>query len=145
MSFARPDTTTLTLANGDTLVVKRRLNSGDAREMKAMQAYPTLAEPGLVMAYLLDWTITNDGTPVPVAGLARPDLAAVLDNLDEDAFDELHAAVAAHRKAMADERAAQKKTQSGPPAGKPTSESPSAGASPLTASEASTSTTTPSC
>jgi hypothetical protein len=144
MSFAKPTTTTLTLATGATLTVKRRLNSGDAREMKAMQAYSTLAEPAVVMAYLVDWTVTNDGTPVPVAGLSRPDLADVLNNLDEDAFDEIYAAVSAHRAAMTAERDAEKKT-GGTPAEKKSSESPSAGASPSSASAPSTSTTTSSC
>lgn len=131
MAFARPDTDTLTLANGDTLVVKRRLNSGEAREMKGMQAYPTLAEPGVVMAYLVDWSLTNDGKAVPVRGLSRPDLANVLDSLDEDTFDEIHAAIKAHREAMVAERAAQKKSPAGTPTSAPTSPSSSAPVSAL--------------
>jgi hypothetical protein len=142
MFFARPDTNTLTLADGTTLTVKRRLNSGDARDMKAMQVYPSMAEPGLVMAYLLDWSVTNDGTPAPIAGASRSELAAVLDNLDEDAFDEIYAAVAAHRKAMIAEREAQKKSQGGTPTSAVTSPSSSAPASAPSKSEPSTSTTT---
>lgn len=146
MRFARPDTQRLTLTNGDTLVVKRRLNAGEAGTLRSMQAVPSLVEPGLVMAYLLDWSGTTDeGTPLPaIAGLARTDLANVLDSLDEDAFDEIHAAIAAHRQAMAAERAAEKKTQPGSPAEAKSSALPSAGASPSSTSEASTRTTTPS-
>lgn len=142
MRFARPDTHTLTLADGATLTVKRRLNAGEARELKGMQAFTTLAEPGLVMAYLIDWSITDDGKAVPVAGLSRTDLANVLDSLDEDAFDEIHAAIAAHREAMIAERAAQKKTPGGTSTSAPTSPSSSVPDSASTTSAPSTSTTT---
>lgn len=136
--FARPDTTTLTLAHGDTLVVKRRLNAGEARELRGMQGFATLAEPGLVMAYLVDWSVTDDGKPVPVTGLSRPDLANVLDSLDEDAFDEIYAAVAAHRAAVVAERAAEKKSQDGTTTSVPTSPSSSVPASASTTSDVST-------
>lgn len=108
--FLRPDTDTLTLANGDTLTVKRRLTAGDSRVMKGMQAIPTLVELGLVLAYLLDWSLVGlDGAKVPIADLAQADFVRTLDALDDESFDEIHAAIQAHVAAMAAERAEEKK------------------------------------
>ena len=107
--FARPDTIDLPISHGDILTVKRRLNAVDSRRLKGMEAIPTLAEPGLVMAYLVDWTLKDDaGKPVVIEGVSTEALAHAIDALDEDAFDEIYAAVAAHRDAMKAERLAEK-------------------------------------
>ena len=125
--FVRPDTTTLTLANGDTLVVKRRLNAAESRVMTAMQAFPTLADASVVMAYLVSWSLTGlDGAPVAIDGVSHTVLASRVEALEEAEFDEIHAAVAAHRAAMVAERDAQKKIRDGGTGSDPTSPSPSA-------------------
>ena len=108
--FVRPDSRTLTLANGDTLIVKRRLNSAEGRMLRAMQAHPTLAEPALVMAYLIDWSLKDDdGQRVPIAGVEPSVFASALDSLDDDDFTEIHAAVNTHAAEMKAEREAAKK------------------------------------
>jgi len=129
--FARPDTRTLTLANGDTLTVKRRLASVEGRRLRAMQAVPTLAEPGLVMAYLVDWSLPE----YPIAGKAHDDLGAALDALTDDDFDEIHAAINTHATAMAAERAEEKKLPAGESASVATSPSPGPAASAIETSE----------
>lgn len=110
--FLRPDSDTLTLANGHTLTVKRRLNAKDARVLKAMQATPGLGELGRVLAYLLDWSLVGlDGKPAKIADVSREDLVSQLDALDAEAFDDIHAAIQAHVAAMTAERAEEKKRQ----------------------------------
>lgn len=125
--FNRPDTATLTLTNGDTLVVKRRLNSEESRLMKAMQEFATLAEPAVVMAYLVSWSLVQlDGTPDSIDGVSRAELASRLNALEESEFDEIHAAIAAHRDAMVKERDAQKKIRDGASSSNPIFTLPSA-------------------
>jgi len=132
--FVRPDSRTLTLANGDTLIVKRRLSAVESRIMRAMQAHPTLAEPGVVMAYLLDWSLKDDdGQRVVIAGVASNVLASALDSLDADDFDELYAAIAKHAAEMKAERDAAKKKAT-TTSDDPTSRSPSVSAGELVGS-----------
>lgn len=107
--FARPDTVVLPISHGDTLTVKRRLNSVDSRRLRAMAVSPTMAEPAVIMAYLVDWSIVDDsGKRVLIAGESAMSLANALDNLDEDHFDEIYAAVSRHVQAMKAEREAEK-------------------------------------
>lgn len=114
-NFARPDTVTLTITGGDTLVVKRRLSALDSRRMRGMEKLPTLAEVGVVMAYLVDWSLVDDqGARVPIQGDAfNPAMANALDALDADRFDEIVAAVTAHVAAMTKEREAEKNNPGG--------------------------------
>lgn len=108
--FVRPETTILRISNGDTLTVKRRLNAVDSRRLRAMEGLPTLAEAALVIVYLVDWSLVDDaGKRVVIAGESATTLANSLDNLDEDAFDEIYAAISAHVQAMKMEREAEKK------------------------------------
>ena len=133
--FARPDTTDLPISNGDRLTVKRRLTHADSRRLRGMQAIPTMAEPGVVMAYLVDWTLRDDaGKPVPIDGASHDALAHAIDALDEDAFDEIYAVIAAHRDAMQAERAAEKNGQAGEKSSPAISPSPFAVAGPLMSS-----------
>lgn len=108
--FVRPLSRTLTLANGDTLIVKCRLNSVEGRMLRAMLSHPTLAEPALVMAYLLDWSLKDtEGQHVTIRGVESTVLASALDALDSDDFDELYAAVKVHAIEMKAEREDAKK------------------------------------
>jgi hypothetical protein len=112
--FARPDTEILKISRGDTLTVKRRLNAVESRRLRAMEDLPTLAEPGLVMAYLVDWSLVDDaGKRVMVEGVDTNALAAAIDALDEDAFDEIYAAVKVHVTAMKAEREQEKNARDG--------------------------------
>lgn len=118
--FVKPETRTLTLANGDRITVKAQLSCGEERAAHARlyvrgadgvwHIDPAQLGVGLIAAYLLDWTFTDDdGQLVPIRGLSREDLIAVVDSLDTASFAELHALIQAHELATIEART-QKKT-----------------------------------
>jgi hypothetical protein len=104
--FVRPETVTLPISNGDSIVVKKRLTNGERRAMFARMYHNGVAplridtlQTGLalVLAYLLDWSLTDEnGSKVPIAGLSGEDLAAVVDSLGPDDFSEIKDAIEAH-------------------------------------------------
>ncbi len=127
--FVRPDTTTLKISGGDTLTVKRRLNAGEFRTRKGMASFATLDQVAVVLAYLVDWSLTDDeGKHVSIAGLSAKDLCDRLDGLDSASFDEIYAAVIAHEAAMDAERSKTQATETGGPAISPSPDA-AAGAS----------------
>ncbi len=120
--FVKGGTSVLTLANGDTLIVKKRLNRGELAD--AVKRLPLVELPsgkyvhspmdkeaGMVAAYLLDWQLQDDDQPI--AGLSIDDKETVLNNLDPDDFAEINAAIEAHEAKVTAERAAAKKPQGG--------------------------------
>jgi len=118
--FVRPQTKTLTLANGDTLVVRERLTAGEQRAHFArqyehgpngrLQVNPLMMGAAVVLAYLLDWNLTDDqGQAVVIRDLAADDLARVIDALEPESFTEIRQAIEAHEAAMVEART-QKKT-----------------------------------
>jgi hypothetical protein len=125
--FVRPETRTLTLANGDQLIVRARLTAGEQREQFARmythgpmgQVHRNLLmiDVGLVIAYLLDWNLKDDADQlVPIRDLSAADLHQVLNQLDPVSFDEIQKAIEAHEQAMVAEREDQKKILTGGPA-----------------------------
>lgn len=119
--FVRPETTTLTLANGDQLFVRTRLSAGEQRAQFARmysadddgrwRPNPTMLGVGVVLAYLLDWTLTDDaGTRVSIRDLSVDDLQRVIDSLDTESFAEIRTAIETHEAAMTTARDAEKKT-----------------------------------
>jgi len=125
--FVRPHTRTLTLANGDQLIVREQLTAGEQRAHFA-RVYTTTADGrlvvnplmvgiGVVLAYLLDWTLRDDQDQlVAIRDLSPDDLQRVIDSLDTDSFKEIRAAVEAHEAAMVAARAEKKTTPAGGPA-----------------------------
>lgn len=142
--FVRPETATLTLANGDTLTVKKRLSAGEHRELLARMSYIAAdgtrkfdnLNRGLAMAqsYLIDWSLTDAaGNAVEIRGMSVDALTAALNNLTTEDFNEIRDAIDAHEVATDQERAdAKKKTTAGATASDPISPSPSAAAGQLT-------------
>jgi hypothetical protein len=144
--FVQPHTDVLTLQNGDTLIVRRRLNIGEQRE--SYRACSSLREnedgsvtrtpdPHLigiakVAAYLVDWNLAGDDAPV--RGLDFAQRMALLDNLEPEDFYEIKDAIDTHEAAMIAERIAEKNGQAGEKNGPVTSPLPSAVAGPLTLS-----------
>jgi len=124
--FVRPETRTLTLANGDHLIVRARLTAGEQREQFArmytqgpagVQRNLLMLGVGQVVAYLLDWNLRDDaGQLVPIRDLSAADLHQVLNQLAPEDFDEIQQAIEAHEKAMVAEREDQKKILTGGPA-----------------------------
>lgn len=114
--FVAPDTTTLTLANGDTLVVKTRLTRGDQRAMFArlyvagvdgeLKTNRLAIGQSTVLAYLLDWSLTDDqGKKVVIAGQPVEVVDAALDALSPEDFAEIREAIDAHETAQEQVRA----------------------------------------
>lgn len=128
----RPETHTLTLANGETLIVKKRLNAGERREMlRAMRGPDGLYDGALsglctILAYLLDWTVKDDlsGEPLVIRGKTREEITAVLDSLDSEDFGEIKNLVDAWDDKMIAERKEEKKILFGKPESVPVSSSP---------------------
>jgi hypothetical protein len=144
--FVAPQTVILTLGNGDTLVVRRRLNIGEQRDSyRACSALveqddgtvkripdPHLIGIAKVAAYLVDWNLAGDDAPI--RGLDLAQRIALLDNLDPDDFYEIKDAIDAHEVATVAARVAEKNGQAGEMNGPAISASPSVPAGPLTLS-----------
>jgi len=131
--FVKGKTTVLTLANGDTLVVKERLNRGEeAISIARMRGERTRASICSVIAYLLDWTLKDEQPPI--FGLSDDDKEKVLDNLDPDDFDEIKAVIYAHERTVQQARDDAKKIRDGVTASSATLPSPSTSAGPTTPS-----------
>lgn len=134
--FVRPETLTLPLSQGDSITVKKRLNSGEERDLFArmyvagvdgqLKANPFQTGIALVTSYLLDWTFKDDGKLVPIAGLAVDALITVLNNLEPEAYGEIRRAIEAHDGASRTEREQEKNAKDGGMALPATSPSPSA-------------------
>jgi len=114
--FIKGDTAVLTLENGDTLIVKQRLNTGETRAMRAAildgdgaASRADRAAYAVVVAYLLDWTLTDDGRPVVIRDQPADVVRSVLDALDYDSFIELATAIGDHVARETARRADEKK------------------------------------
>lgn len=118
----RPETTVLSISQGDTITVRKHLTSGESRAI-ARQSYVTdpvsgstvMGNPvdiGLarVCGYLIDWTLT-DARQEPIAIWQQPPdvVRAALDAIDPECYVEILRAIELHDDAMRAERT-QKKT-----------------------------------
>lgn len=122
--FVRPDETILPISEGQAITVKRQLNSGEQRAMFArmyltgldgsFHVNPLSTGLNMIVAYLIDWTITDDdGKVVKIRGLGPDDLIKVLDNLSPDDFSEIKDAIEKHDAAMRAQRDAEKNARDG--------------------------------
>lgn len=137
--FVTPEPVRITLADGNFIDIKKRLNHGEQEDMYArMEPYVTPGEPmrldrrevrrAKVLAYLLGWSLTDAaGTPVAVSTDAVKSLAVEM-------FTEIYAAIETHEEAIATERETLKKTLNGPPAAASISNSGSVAGGPLPSS-----------
>jgi len=131
--FVRPDTTVLTLSDGDTLTIRTRLNAGEQRALwqRSMEPMPdgrwrlNLAQTGLstITAYLLDWSFRDDTGVAPIRDVPIGELEATLNNLDIESFTEVLHAIERHKQAMDEARTEEKKARAGSPADGMTSRS----------------------
>lgn len=136
--FVRPQTTVLPLSNGDTITIKTRLSSGERRAAYnrlylagpdgKLRVNPLQSGLALMVEYLVDWNLTDDGEPVPIRGLTVTELESVVNSLDDESFAEIKRAIEAHELQMAEARAAEKKSRDGSTGDAPTSPSPSVAA-----------------
>lgn len=148
--FVIPHVDRLTLEDGETIDVKRRLSHGETEDLLARifgEGVTNRREvrTARIVAYLIGWSLTKDGAPVPMAP-NLPDQARTdtIRALDPDRAVEIYDAIIKHEDAQAAARAAEKKTRAGARAAATTSPSPSEPAGASSGSAPSTSTTTPS-
>lgn len=135
--FVKPEIVRLKLSDGDYIDVKKRLNTGEHQDMLArMTPYQM---PGLpvqmnslevmrarVLAYLVSWSLTDDGTPVPYE-LDQPEATRLetLRSLDPDTFREIRTAIEDHEDVQDAQREAEKNGMGGGTELPATSPSPS--------------------
>lgn len=134
----RPETHTLTLASGETLLVKKRLNAGERREMLAgMRNAETGRMDGLLsgrataLAYLLDWDLKDDlsGEPILMKDaktgqrLPNAEVSAIMDSLDSEDIKEIEKLIDEWDDKMLAERRAEKKIPTGKAPSEPSSPS----------------------
>jgi hypothetical protein len=122
LRFATADTRTLTLSDGETLVVKARLTHGEhtamMQRMFTMQDGQRVMLPtsldAVIVAYLVDWSAKDEqGRPVPLRGLSPEEIQDRLNALEQDAVVEIRDAIKEHEQRMRDELLALKKTAGG--------------------------------
>lgn len=104
--FVPPDVRVLKISQGDSITVKRRLNAGEQRAAFAQMATPTAEgslrvnplEMGIamVLAYLVDWTLTDNGKLVVIRDQPPDVVRSALNALDPDSFTEIKDAIDAH-------------------------------------------------
>lgn len=120
MRFVKPETTVLTLANGDQLIVKKRLNRGERAEMftraRTETAIGLVIDRGklplaTVVAYLIDWNLQDEN--IPMRELGADDRTLVLNGLDPDWFTEIYEAINAHEEKVQKEIDEAKKARAG--------------------------------
>ena len=109
------------LTEGHWIEVKKRLTVGESRKVMGSMVAEIRADgrmtpnfeqagKGEVLAYLVDWSLTDEaGKRVPIDTDAKK--AAAIDNMSEEYFKILSQAIEAHVAAMDAERVAEKNDQ----------------------------------
>ena len=114
-----PGTKRLELSQGEYLIVKAQLNAGETLDLFERAApdvditapdarqrlSPSRVALGLVVAYLLDWDLTDlDGAPLVIAGATADEKTAALRGLDFDSLVEIINVITAHDAATRQEK-----------------------------------------
>lgn len=140
--FVNPEAHRLTLHDGQFVDIRKRLNHGESEDLNA-RIWPSggidrrMVRTARIFAYLLNWSLTKDGVPVPYSpDLPEQERLDTIRALSQERAVEIFDVIEAHEEAMEKERAAKKKIRAGEPASEPTSASPS-GPAPASASPSS--------
>lgn len=118
--FVRPDTAILPLSDGDTITIRKRLTAGEQRAMftrmydQAGRVDRSQVGLSLVLAYLLDWTFTDDeGRIVRIADQPINVVEGAINALYPETFDEMQSAIEQHIEESAAEREKLKNARGG--------------------------------
>lgn len=118
--FVTPEPFRLTLSGGQYVDIRKRLNHGETEDMYARMSPHALlldrrqVRTAKLLAYIIGWSLTIDGTPVPMSQDLPEDVRNdTLRNLDPDRALEIYTAIETHEEAMATARAEEKKLQGG--------------------------------
>jgi hypothetical protein len=133
--FVDPVPERLKLRGGQFVDIKRQLNHGESEDMYAVISPHGLQNRRVVRtakidAYLLSWSLTKKGVPVPMS-LPTPDFSAqarldTIRSLSQRRALEIYDAIQAHEVKLEAEADAKKKIQPGASGAATTSPSPSA-------------------
>lgn len=110
--FVKPQIVRLPISNGDWIDVKRRLNTGEqhdvyermapqitAGERPQMQSKAVMT--ARVLGYLVAWSLTDEGAPVPMTlEMSEKERLDTINSLDPDTFAEIREAIEAHETAV---------------------------------------------
>jgi len=141
-----PRVEVLTISEGDTLTVKRRLTAGERRELVGRATIEKsngerlvdglLHRRSTVIAYLLDSTIPGliDTRKEDSPYVTADALGSSLDALEDEDYREISVAIEAHEDRMDAERAKEKKERDGVGTSSATSPSPASTAGVLSGS-----------
>lgn len=134
--FVKPLVTRLPISGGDSIDVKQRLNAGESHQMYAAML-PTFvrgekpqmdtraAITAKVLAYLVGWSLMDDGRVVPYSPeMSEPDRLSTLNGLDSETFKEITEAIDAHEEEQERARYERKNAQAGESGSSPISASP---------------------
>lgn len=136
----RPEHVTLPISNGDSITIRKRLNVGEERERLRLftdnQEKPIPFEHGMatVLAYLIDWTLTDNGHKLEIADKSKTEVRSVIDALDVPTFKEICDAIGSHLEAMQKELDEEKQSPFTDNKNSATSGSPKLSAGPLSTS-----------
>jgi len=144
--FVTPDIKVLKISQGDTLTVKRRLNSGEQRAMFARMVMAGVdgtqhinhLQIGIskILAYLVDWSLVDkEGNLVVIRDQPVEVVTSALDGLDPDSYAEIRTAIEAHETATEAEADAIKNGKGGAIESSATSPSPDSSAGDTNGSE----------
>lgn len=132
----RPDTVTLSISDGDWILVKARLNHGEQQkafehrfisDVSGQRVNLALAGMETITAYLLDWSLTGpDGQLLVIKGQPLDVVEGHLNRIDPESVAEIRDAIDAHVRAKTAARAEEKKLRTGTTADAMISPSPSA-------------------
>lgn len=148
----KPEVRRVEISRGDWLLLKQHLTMGEYRahlRRMAREGTPDQVDllkigPSCVVAYLVDWSITDaDDRPIVIRGQTPDVLAAALEGLEREAYEEIETAVYAHVAQMDRARAEEKKLPTGDPASPSISPSPGSTAGATSGSPSSIATSTP--
>lgn len=118
MSFVVPKVERIAISGGRWIEIKRELNAGENRRMFARQIRdysqldgrpqydPEQVGFARVVAYLLSWSLEQEGERVPVT-------EAAIDALDQPTYTEILKAIDRHEERVEKERTAEKNAQAG--------------------------------
>jgi len=141
--FVDPIPARLTLSDGAFVDIKQRLNHGETEDLFGAIAPHGLTSRRVVRtatidAYLLSWSLTRKGVPVPMSPeLPPPVRLDTIRALRQERAIEIYDAITAHEATLTAAREAEKKTLAGAASAAVISPSPSAvgGPSPSDPSE----------
>ena len=119
--LVKPDTTRLPISDGDWVVVKRTLNYGEHRAMWAASRTPPVGDDptagrydsleagrATLVAYLVDWSLSDAEPALTIRGKSPHEVRAILDAIEDDSAIEILRVIEAHQRTIAAERTAEK-------------------------------------